>query len=297
VNFLRLVAVLLCSAIVVPSVHAQSDQKDMAEQKGALSTEQPGSYPDTADGLRDLIRQLVKAVQQNESQKVSDLTHSLIVPNYRTWFLEVFGAENGASVVQLYEGALPDFDANFKTQVERYLKEGMTGPSVERIDSPGQSPKDSYSQRAIKAMQSPVPIYSVSMSGPAGVGWTIPGFFTFVQGNLRYVEWHALSAVPNLVPSRIRLSGSVMQAKTIHQVPPVYPSAARNQHIQGTVVLHAVINYDGSINALQLVSGPLELAQSAMDAVKLWRYQPTLLNGERVQVDTTISVTYSLGGR
>jgi protein TonB len=62
------------------------------------------------------------------------------------------------------------------------------------------------------------------------------------------------------------------------------------------VVLHAVIAKDGSVEDLQYVSGPPLLMKSAMDAVRQWRYQPTQLNGDPVEVDTTISVVFTLGG-
>ena len=95
---------------------------------------------------------------------------------------------------------------------------------------------------------------------------------------------------------RIRVGGNVQSAKMIRQVQPVYPQIAKTAHVQGTVLLHAVISKDGSVQELQYVSGPPLLMKAAMDAVREWRYQPTLLNGEPVEVETTISVIFSLGG-
>jgi protein TonB len=97
-------------------------------------------------------------------------------------------------------------------------------------------------------------------------------------------------------PQRIRVGGNVQQARMIHMVQPVYPTIAKQAHIQGTVVLHAIIAKDGTVQELQLISGPPLLVRAAMDAVRQWRYQPTMLNGEPVEVDTTISVIFSLGG-
>lgn len=101
---------------------------------------------------------------------------------------------------------------------------------------------------------------------------------------------------PPKAPERIRVGGNVQQANLIHQVMPVYPEIAKTAHIQGTVILHAIISKDGSVQELQYISGPPLLMRSAMDAVRQWRYRPTLLNGEAVQVDTTISVVFTLGG-
>jgi periplasmic protein TonB len=97
-------------------------------------------------------------------------------------------------------------------------------------------------------------------------------------------------------PQLIRVGGNVQAAKIIHQVQPLYPAVARTAHISGTVVLHAIIGKDGSVEQLQYVSGPPLLMRSAMDTVRQWRYQPTLLDGDPVEVDTTITVVFTLGG-
>jgi len=94
----------------------------------------------------------------------------------------------------------------------------------------------------------------------------------------------------------VRVGGNVAQANLIRQVTPVYPPIAKTAHISGTVLLHAIIGKDGTVQDLQYVSGPPLLMKSAMDAVRQWRYKPTLLNGEPVDVDTTISVVFTLGG-
>ena len=93
---------------------------------------------------------------------------------------------------------------------------------------------------------------------------------------------------------RIRVGGNVAAANLVHRVFPVYPESAKEQHIQGTVLLHAIIAKDAAIRTLEFVSGSPELMNSAMNAVKQWRYKPTLLNGQPIEVDTTISVVYTL---
>jgi protein TonB len=94
----------------------------------------------------------------------------------------------------------------------------------------------------------------------------------------------------------LRVGGNVQQANILREVTPIYPPIAKTAHIQGTVVLHAIISKDGSIEQLEYVSGPPLLMKNAMDAVRQWRYRPTMLNGEPVEVDTTVSVVFTLGG-
>ena len=99
-----------------------------------------------------------------------------------------------------------------------------------------------------------------------------------------------------VVTAPVRIGGNVMEAKALERTQPVYPAIAKAAHVQGTVVLHAIISKEGAVEQLQLVSGPPLLVSAAMDAVRQWRYRPTLLNGEAVEVDTTIQVVFTLGG-
>jgi protein TonB len=99
---------------------------------------------------------------------------------------------------------------------------------------------------------------------------------------------------PKPTQSRIRQGGNVQAAKLLNKVQPVYPPLARQTRISGTVRLHAIISKSGQVESLDVVSGHPLLIQSALDAVRQWRYQPTTLNGEAVEVDTTIDVIFSL---
>lgn len=99
---------------------------------------------------------------------------------------------------------------------------------------------------------------------------------------------------PKATPKRITVGGNVQAAHLVNRVQPGYPPLARQTRISGTVKLHAIIGKDGTVQQLQVVSGHPLLVQSALDAVRQWRYQPTLLNGEPVEVDTEIDVIFSL---
>jgi protein TonB len=104
-------------------------------------------------------------------------------------------------------------------------------------------------------------------------------------------------AVPKVAtPQRVRVSAGVTSGLLVRKVNPNYPPLARQARIQGTVVLHAVISKDGSIENLTLVSGHPMLAPSAIEAVKQWKYKPYLLNGEPVEVDTEVQVNFTLAG-
>lgn len=97
-------------------------------------------------------------------------------------------------------------------------------------------------------------------------------------------------------PSRIRVGGDVEAPHLLTKVQPAYPESARSAGVSGTVILHAIISKDGKPLSLRVMNSQVdpELARSAVEAVSQWRYSPTLLNGEPIEVDTTITVNYSL---
>ena len=101
-------------------------------------------------------------------------------------------------------------------------------------------------------------------------------------------------AVPKTPAKQIHVSTGVQAAKLITQVNPVYPALARQARVAGTVRLTAIIGRDGAIRNLQVMSGHPLLTSAALEAVKQWRYQPTLLNDEPVEVITQIDVNFTL---
>jgi periplasmic protein TonB len=99
---------------------------------------------------------------------------------------------------------------------------------------------------------------------------------------------------PTKNTTRVRQGGNVTAKMLIHKVQPEYPEEARQRRVEGTVRLHVIIARDGSIAQMEVISGDPLLVKSSLDAVRQWRYRPTLLKGEPVEVDTTIDVIYTL---
>ena len=99
---------------------------------------------------------------------------------------------------------------------------------------------------------------------------------------------------PAATPKTVRVGGQVEAAKLTHEVKPAYPRLALDARVEGTVELGAVIGKDGHVEDLKVISGSPLLISSALNAVKQWVYQPTYLNGQAVQVQTEINVTFKL---
>lgn len=152
--------------------------------------------------------------------------------------------------------------------------------------------------RAVQSVENPEPPPTGHGTGP----WVIGGIPTGAQatpGILNGVPWGMWPPPPPeprvaAKPRMIRVGGEVIAARGLHQPKPVYPPMAIMAHVQGTVVLQAIIGRDGAVQDLKVLSGPALLIRAAMEAVKTWRYQPTLLNGEPVDVLTEVSVNFTL---
>jgi periplasmic protein TonB len=143
----------------------------------------------------------------------------------------------------------------------------------------------------IKEEEAPPP----SMGVVGGVPGGVPG--GQMNGVIGGIISNAPMAVPKVAtPQRVRVSQGVTQGMVLRKVQPTYPPLARTARVQGSVVLAAVIGKDGSIQNLHVISGHPLLQQAALEAVKQWKYRPYILNGEPVEVDTQVTVNFTLSG-
>jgi protein TonB len=148
--------------------------------------------------------------------------------------------------------------------------------------------------KMIKESEEPPDVGGFGVEGGIGgvAGGTVGGVLGGIIGGAPSA---ATLPPPPKTTTRIRVGGNVQQASLVRQIIPVYPQIAKTAHISGNIVLHAIIAKDGTVEHLEYISGPPLLMKSAMDAVQQWRYRPTMLNGEPVEVDTTITVVFTLG--
>src|ERR1700756_767892 len=164
-------------------------------------------------------------------------------------------------------------------------------PQVHLMDA-GKLVQPKVIPKDVKIIKEDAPDVNAGMAGgvPGGVaGGSMGGVIGGVIGGMG-----GAPPPPKPTATRIRQGGAVQAAKLVNKVQPVYPPLARQTRISGTVRLHALISKSGQVESLEVISGHPLLVRAAMDAVQQWRYQPTLLNGEPVEVDTTIDVIFSL---
>jgi len=101
-----------------------------------------------------------------------------------------------------------------------------------------------------------------------------------------------VSSQPAAPVSKLPVGGDVKEAVLISSVPPTYPAMARTQHVSGSVVVDALIEPNGRVSTMKVVSGPAILQQAAMDAIKQWKYRPASLDGNPVAMHLTVTIQF-----
>jgi TonB family protein len=263
-------------------------------------TQSPGR--ETPTDLQSFLQKLQEAVDATiatkEGERFAAQWEGMRIPDYETWFATTFGPENGPRLAKIY----PDeFKKSEDSLLQFFILHAEPGGQVTASTMPDQKRsefQEKFEEVIRQSLKTRTQFFRVDykwVSKKDGApGYRPLGYVTFIDGAYRILNDGVLRALPGMTAMRIRLGGNVAAAKLINRVPPVYPLEARQSHVSGTVRLHVILAQDGSIKSLDVVSGDALLVPAAVDAVKQWRYQPTLLNGEPVEVDTTIDVIFSL---
>ncbi len=197
--------------------------------------------------------------------------------------------------------AQPNFS---KSSIAPFVFRGRPSATPQALTSPALRPPNGRQAALTYATTAAHPI-SIDRTTPAvdvpGIpgGEVMPG-----AGEGNSFTFPGPSAVPPAAPTEtsrrtsenkpLRLSEPIVAAQLITRVEPRYPPLGIQLRQSGIVVLHAIIGRDGDIRELEVVSGSGFFIKAALDAVRQWRYRPTLLNGEPVEVETTITVVFQL---
>src|SRR5205085_758491 len=120
------------------------------------------------------------------------------------------------------------------------------------------------------------------------------GYYVFTKDGFRFIPQQVLFLLPNERPVRIQLGMNVMRSKVINYVKWSYPPDAIKQNAKGKVVLHIVLDMNGKIKELTEVEGPVILSHAVAEAVRQWVFEPTLLDGEPVEVEINFETTFQM---
>jgi TonB family protein len=253
------------------------------------------SYPNTSEGLKTFVTNLLHVQKRGDRERTALEIAALEIPDHKKWFADVFGPTDGLRLEAKYVELLPSSAALIEARMENCLKLGRTEVTVDSLELSGvpSMPLLQTAWCAVPGNRGTPGSMCPEVEDKRKTSYL--GEFVQVDGGFRYLDQQVLLALANLPRMRVAASGSSQSSRRCGQAAiPLYPPLARQTHVQGTVVLHAIIARDGSVKELQYVSGHPLLIDSAMDAVRKWRYQPTFIDGKPVEVDTQIEVTFSL---
>lgn len=195
----------------------------------------------------------------------------------------------------------PPAPVGMQTDQVKVQPKGATAP-LRRVDLSKLIQPTAVAPHPQTLIEAPVPDPGAipgSIAGP-GVPGLPPGFLDALPAArsaaqpIERAKPLAKSPEPAQTIQRVRTGGIVDQPKLLHQVQPLYPSIARTAHVSGVVEITGVIGADGRVRELRVTHGHPLLTKAALDAVAQWLYEPTRLNGQIVEVITTITVNFKL---
>jgi TonB family protein len=257
-------------------------------------------YPDSADGFRQQLEALISSFNSRDRADFRADLETLVIPDSDQWIANHFPPANVPKLQRSYRESFAVFERHLYSVIEdsaQLSSGGMTAKSWGVPLPPNQSEVEQGIPSPFQSI--PVECFGYGALHPKlGVKSSWVSSFVYMEGMFRYVGgsypfwWEELKRL-RLPQSQAEQYG-VQSARILHKVTPEYPKKARKEHIEGAVRLHAIIGKDGAIRELIVVSGHPLLTDAALKAVRQWRYEPTLLLGQPVEVDTTIDVFFAL---
>ncbi|HTV57287.1 MAG TPA: energy transducer TonB [Verrucomicrobiae bacterium] len=279
-----------------PETPKEASPKEQAE---ALETTDIPQYPDTAAGLEDLIEEMMRLQESRDSKTLQIYAKSLELPNADAWFEAAFGANWGPEMAQATSPYRDRTERDAIAMIESMRKEGLTGVTAAKFTASCNFDATPDEYPILLLRQNQETFYDVRFNSTTGE--SIWGFFVYADGGFRYIANAPRKALEDARRNEVeatrqplRVAAGVQSAKLVRQIPPVYPPDARARGLQGDVLLRAVVAQDGSVRDVTLLEGVCGLSEAAMDAVRQWRYSPTVLDGALVEVETTVTVNFSL---
>lgn len=254
------------------------------------------TYPNTSEGLQRLIGDILQSAKEKDTAKETQLIHTLIFSEDSTWFTEEYGPGFGASLAAAYQRLKPGLEEEIKTIYEGDVNRGWTNPRIVQYTDPESvnAPLDHF----LNCMNQIVPLYATAFQGtpltvvmslrsgdqPKQGAGDLDGYFVYDRGAFRFIPMQILLKLPTERPVRLQLDMNVMQSKLINQTRVRLPDEAIRKRISGRVIAELTLDVHGNLEETKVLEGDPILAAAVIDAVKQWRFAPTTLDGDPVEV-------------
>jgi len=240
----------------------------------------------TADGLHSLLTDLLAVAKGDDEGKVWSKIAEMEIPDYENWFTRTYGQEKGQARAGAYGESLKLSEQQFEMLcVELAKQEGEI--TINKLDAANRrfdlAMKDDVLANPTDEFKADWKKTDTS-AGPARQAI---GYFCFVDGKFRLKSFpHEVQILSTTKP------GPVVPGKLINRVQPLYPESARKLRLRGMVSVNVVIHKDGTVTVQNVGAGHPLLAPAAVAAVQQWKYEPTTVSGEPVEVQAKVYVTF-----
>jgi hypothetical protein len=300
---------LCCAFLFLVLPLSRGQQTPTREQNAGVS------YPATDEGLQRQLQDLVEAAKSKDVATEATLERALIMPVDSPWFKDQYGPSFGPRLAAAYQRTASTLQTEILMVFEENVQRGWLKPKVLRYDDAAavNSPTDSY----LNCMEKVVPLYQTAFDGNRTgyqmgrrpddpnkyqvIAGDLPGYYVYAGTAFRFVPQEVFQLLPNERPIRIHLDTTLMRSKITNDIgirlSPETTRAMMNAHVAGKVVIHFVLDVDGKIKEIEAKEGPPALAAIFLQQAKQWTFEPTTLDGDRVEVEFDWETGFMINGK
>jgi TonB family protein len=265
-------------------------------ERPASGRNAPQSADESSAALESQLLPLLAAAKDRNPANLNNLIDDLQVPPDSKWFETNFGDDNGPRLAAAYGASWQNYksgiaDAFLRERKQKKTEIAVVAFSLASFPVAGRTVFNAQFIRAVlQDAAGPLSIYTVELDVQNGERATVPGIFVLAAGKFRCVSNQTFYNLPNVKPTRVRFPPQMVDSQVVYRVPPKLSPSQVFEH--GEVVVHVVIGIDGTVAQATATSGPPDLAAAAVEAIRQWRYKPTILGGDPVEVDATVTITF-----
>jgi len=249
-----------------------------------------GLTPKPAPTLQSQLEPILKAAEEGDSKQLDSLIDGLRIPDGAGWFTSTFGQEVGGKLAATYSDSWNDYKISVESMFRDSGADKHTHVFLKKFSTSSIARRDASIQSILSDAKGPLVLYT-ARAGKYRHSDALPGVYVFVQEQFRVVNWGTFYDLPNFKPMRIQVDRRIMPAPT-GRTDSRAPSDSQLPQFQGTVWVHVIIDRDGIVAQAESASGPPQFVGDALRSARQWRFEPEILKGVPVEVDTTIPITF-----
>ena len=251
------------------------------------------SYQGNEDRLRRFLQDAISARSSGNAQQFNSLAHDMLLPNHLEWFNKTFGQLRGPLLDKKYAGLLDHFEERLGIALDQIIKAQSGTLEIRVVKENAESP-EAVEAALLQHLKSAQTFYIAEEKIPGEAKPERIGYFVFADNSFRLLDETILGALMSTL--RIQVDDKLMRDRLMNKPMPRYPTAALQNRLSGIAVIQILVGTDGAVRQVQVVRGHPMLAPAAADAVRHWMYKPTIVLGEGVEVETSVTIVFSLEG-